>query len=129
MRASAVVKRQSTVRCSGELGPLAAGWSRPQRRVHHQQAPARVAAARAERAVGADFKAVRVKAGLPPMRFHDLRHAAISLMLAQGVPLAAASKLAGHSQISLTSDLYGHLLEEMADDDADRIGAVFEAAE
>jgi len=66
-----------------------------------------------------------VRAGLPPMRVHDLRHAAVSLMLAQGVPLAVASKLIGHSQVSLTADLYGHLIEDMADDAAERMEAVF----
>ncbi len=47
-------------------------------------------------------------------------------MLAQGVPLAVASKLAGHSQISLTADLYGHLIDDMSEDAADRMAAVFE---
>src|SRR6202043_3557317 len=33
-----------------------------------------------------DFKRVLSKAGLPDIRFHDLRHSAASLMLAQGIP-------------------------------------------
>jgi len=34
-----------------------------------------------------DFKRLLGKAGLLDMRFHDLRHSAASLMLAQGIPL------------------------------------------
>jgi Phage integrase family len=41
----------------------------------------------------------------------DLRHASASLMIQAGVPLALVSKRLGHSSISITSDVYGHLLE------------------
>ena len=51
-------------------------------------------------------------ADLPPMRFHDLRHSAASLLLAQGVQLAEISKLLGHSKLATTSDLYSHLQRE-----------------
>jgi len=41
-------------------------------------------------------------------RFHDLRHTAASLLLAQGVTLHEVKEILGHSQISLTANLYGH---------------------
>jgi integrase len=44
------------------------------------------------------------------VRFHDLRHAQASLMLAAGVPLAVVSKRLGHSQLAVTSDTYSHLI-------------------
>ncbi len=50
--------------------------------------------------------------GLRQVRLHDLRHGAASLMLAAGIPLGVVSKRLGHSQLSLTSDLYQHLLPE-----------------
>jgi integrase len=49
-------------------------------------------------------------AGLPVIRFHDLRHSCASILLASGVPLTVVSSILGHSSIRLTSDTYGHLL-------------------
>lgn len=54
------------------------------------------------------------QAGLPRQRFHDLRHGAASLLLASGVQLAEVSKLLGHSELRLTSDLYSHLMKQTA---------------
>ena len=45
---------------------------------------------------------------IPSHRFHDLRHTAASLLLAQGATLHEVKEILGHSQIRLTSDLYGH---------------------
>ena len=53
------------------------------------------------------------KAGLPNYRVHDLRHFCASLLLAQGVPLKVVSDMLGHSQISITADLYTHVLPSM----------------
>jgi integrase len=50
--------------------------------------------------------------GLPRIRFHDLRHEHASLLLSGGVEMAVVSKRLGHSTISITSDLYSHLLED-----------------
>jgi integrase len=63
-----------------------------------------------------DFKRVLEKAGLPKIRFHDLRHTAASLMLNHGVPVIVASKRLGHSKPSITLDIYGHLYQEMQDE-------------
>jgi integrase len=63
-------------------------------------------------------------ADLPRVRFHDLRHSAASLLLASGVQLAEVSKLLGHSELRLTSDVYGHLQRETAARAAERMDAV-----
>ena len=59
------------------------------------------------------FKSVLKQAGLPIIRFHDLRHTAASLMLNQGVPPFVVSKILGHSKPSTTMDIYGHLIPVM----------------
>lgn len=55
------------------------------------------------------MKLVR-KAGLPYIRFHDLRHTAATLLLARGVPVKAVSEMLGHANASITLNLYGHVL-------------------
>jgi integrase len=53
---------------------------------------------------------------LPPLSFHGLRHCAASLMLASGADIAVVSKLLGHASISITADVYGHLVGTVASD-------------
>jgi integrase len=65
-----------------------------------------------------DFNRIIRKAGLPKIRFHDLRHTAASLMLNHGVPIIVASKRLGHSLPSTTLDVYGHLYHELQNDAA-----------
>ncbi|HXQ96465.1 MAG TPA: tyrosine-type recombinase/integrase [Candidatus Acidoferrales bacterium] len=45
-------------------------------------------------------------------RFHDLRHTAATFLLAQGFTLEDVKNLLGHSSITLTSNTYGHVLEQ-----------------
>lgn len=59
------------------------------------------------------FKRLIRDAGLPEIRFHDLRHTAASLMLNNGVPVIVASRVLGHSNPSITLDIYGHLISSM----------------
>jgi integrase len=63
--------------------------------------------------VSADFKRLVEKAGLPLMRFHDLRHSAATLLLAMGVHPKVVQELLGHTQISMTMDIYSHMLPSM----------------
>jgi integrase len=60
-----------------------------------------------------DFKKLLLAAGLPPIRFHDLRHSSASLLLSQGVPVIEVSRRLGHSRASITLDVYGHLIPGM----------------
>jgi integrase len=57
------------------------------------------------------FKRVLKKAGLPKVRFHDLRHTAATLMLADNVPLVTVSKILGHSSPAITATFYAHALD------------------
>jgi hypothetical protein len=51
---------------------------------------------------------------LPPLTFDGLRHCFASLALASGADIAVVSKLLGHASISITSDVYGHLVGTVA---------------
>lgn len=53
------------------------------------------------------------KAGLPHIRFHDLRHSAATLLLSRGIHPKIVSEMLGHSQISVTLDVYSHVLPTM----------------
>jgi integrase len=58
------------------------------------------------------FRQVLKKAELPEIRFHDLRHTAATLMLADGVPLVTVSKILGHASPAITAAIYAHALDE-----------------
>ncbi|HEY3227903.1 MAG TPA: tyrosine-type recombinase/integrase [Roseiflexaceae bacterium] len=58
------------------------------------------------------FKNALKRAGLPIIRFHDLRHTAATLMLANGVSLVTVSKILGHSSPAITATIYAHALDE-----------------
>jgi integrase len=73
-----------------------------------------------------DFKAVIKRAGLPAStRIHDLRHSAASLLLAKGVPLKLVQDLLGHSSIAVTSAFYAHVADEMRQQAANAMDALF----
>ena len=59
------------------------------------------------------------RAGLPRIRFHDLRHTHATALLAQGVHPKVVQERLGHSRISLTLDTYSHLLPTMQRDAAE----------
>lgn len=56
------------------------------------------------------------KAGLPRIRFHDLRHTAATLLLLQGVHVKVVSEMLGHASVSITLDRYTHVLPDMQHD-------------
>jgi integrase len=64
------------------------------------------------------------RAGLPHIRFHDLRHTCASLLLAQGVHPRVVMETLGHSQISLTMDTYSHVIPALQRAAADRMDAL-----
>ena len=75
-------------------------------------------------AVTRRFQAVLRQAGLPRQRFHDLRHACASLLLAQGVAPRVVMETLGHSQISLTLNTYSHVIPALGRAAADQMDAV-----
>ena len=59
------------------------------------------------------WRGVLRRAGLPHVRFHDLRHAHATLMLQQGVHPKIVSERLGHASIGITLDTYSHVLPAM----------------
>jgi integrase len=56
------------------------------------------------------FKQILRDANLPDIRFHDLRHTSISILLENGTPVNTVQSRAGHSKASVTTDIYGHAM-------------------
>lgn len=63
--------------------------------------------------VNRSFHPLLKAAGLPKIRFHDLRHASASLLLSRGVHPKVVQERLGHSQINVTLDTYSHVLQGM----------------
>lgn len=55
------------------------------------------------------WRSARLGAGMTGVRFHDLRHAAASMMIASGWSVLQVSKQLGHANATMTLNVYGHL--------------------
>ena len=71
-----------------------------------------------------EFRALLESAKLPPIRFHDLRHTAATLLLTLGVDPRTIMETLGHSQISLTLNTYSHVLPALQAEAAAKVDAV-----
>lgn len=81
-----------------------------------------------EEYVSERFAAIVEAEGLPPIRFHDLRHCAATIMLSAGVDMKVVSATLGHSRYSFTADVYTSVLPELADASAEAIIAAIPRA-
>jgi integrase len=61
------------------------------------------------------------KAGLPKIRFHDLRHTYASLLIEQGENIKYVQSQLGHSSPSVTLNIYAHLFKEIDTHSAERL--------
>ena len=59
--------------------------------------------------VSQHFKRLLEWNNLPHIRFHDLRHSCASILLSRGFTLKDVQEWLGHSDITLTANIYGHL--------------------
>lgn len=69
------------------------------------------------------FRPLLARAGLPPIRFHDLRHSYASIALARGLHPKVVQEAMGHSTIAVTMDLYSHVVPSLQRDAAREMGA------
>jgi integrase len=68
------------------------------------------------------------KTELARLRFHDLRHAHATHLLANGVHPKVASERLGHSKVGITLDLYSHVIPGMQEDAAATVDQALKAA-
>ncbi len=68
------------------------------------------------------FKPLLKRAGLPEIRFHDLRHTCATLLLGRGVHPKIVQELLGHATIAMTLDTYSHYLPSMGDQASGAMG-------
>lgn len=74
------------------------------------------------------WKKARAVTGRPELRWHDLRHTAVALAIAQGAHPKAIQERMGHSSIQVTLDRYGHLFPSLGASIAEGLDAMFQAA-
>jgi len=75
------------------------------------------------------FKKVLRQAGLPDIRFHDLRHSAATILLSMGVPVKVVQEILGHSHISITLNIYAHVLPGMHEEAMNKMNDWFKEAD
>ena len=69
------------------------------------------------------FEPALRRAGLPKIRFHDLRHTFASLLIDQGAHPKYISEQLGHAGVQITMDCYGHLLDRSYADESGKLEA------
>jgi integrase len=87
-----------------------------------QRSPNRLAVSMPNKAM----EAVTKKAGLPSIPVHGLRHSTASLLFAMGAEMKDVQEILGHADISITSNLYTHLMPERKQAVVDRLSSLFE---
>lgn len=68
------------------------------------------------------------RAGLEPLRFHDLRHTCASLLIANGAHVKEIQARLGHTSVTTTLDRYGHLLPSLDEQLAERLEDTYQTA-
>jgi len=62
------------------------------------------------------FKRIKTGAGVRgDLRFHDLRHTCATLLLSKGVNVKVVSEMLGHASVTVTLNIYSHVLPDMQD--------------
>ena len=79
--------------------------------------------------VSVRFETLAYRAGLPPVRFHDLRHGAASQLKASGADTKLISAILGHSRTSFTDATYVTVFPDVAAAAMDQAAAVVNRAD
>ncbi len=71
-----------------------------------------------------EFHVLLEKAGLPKIRFHDLRHTSATLLLLAGVHPKIVQERLGHSKIDMTLDTYSHVVPDIQKEAAQKMDLI-----
>jgi integrase len=71
--------------------------------------------------VNSRLKTICIKADIPVITLHCLRHTHASLLIYAGVSIASIAKRLGHSSVSTTQETYLHIIQELENQDNDKI--------
>lgn len=66
---------------------------------------------------------------MPNVRFQDMRHRVATVLITAGVPLILESELLGHSSVSMSADIYAHVLPEQQQDVIKKMNSLYEGLE
>ena len=59
-----------------------------------------------------NFERIRARADCPGIRFHDLRHYAVSIMIALNIPTKYIMNITGHATPNMVNNVYGHIMDD-----------------
>ncbi len=74
------------------------------------------------------FRKLATQAGLPPIRFHDLRHVVATISLQAGVDIKIVQELFGHTTSTLSRDTYTSVVEDLHCQSAEAVATVMRTA-
>ena len=78
--------------------------------------------------LGRRFQRLAKAAGVPVIRFHDLRHTHATLALQAGVPAEVVSDRLGHSSVAFTLDVYRGYIPKRESDAAEAFAGLLVSA-
>ena len=76
-----------------------------------------------------EIKEVADKAGMEPIRLHDLRHSHASLLIENKIPITDISKRLGHKNPRITLETYAHLYKRSDQPIADALDNIWEKSQ
>ncbi|MDU4493606.1 MAG: tyrosine-type recombinase/integrase, partial [Staphylococcus warneri] len=72
-----------------------------------------------------NLKSILTKLGIEPLKFHGLRHTYATRLFEANVPPKTVQVLMGHYDISITMDIYTHVMESTKLEAVEKINAIF----
>jgi len=71
-----------------------------------------------------EFKKIIEAADVRPIKFHGMRHTCATLLLRAGVPVKVVQERLGHKKVEITMNIYQHVLPDMQEDAAAKMGSI-----